>query len=105
MNRQSLEFSGDAVHKGLGPASLLPTEPSKHEISGYNKTSDPASSLTFSFLTVQLSSSVSKAQIAHSHKASSIPSVINMKLLLALSAFLAIAATEALAAPNPGICL
>lgn len=98
----SLEFSGEVVHKGLGPASLLPMGPAKHDISGYNKASDPASTLTFPFLAAQLSSSVS---IAHFHETSSILSVIPMKLLLALYALLVIASTKALAAPSPGMSL
>lgn len=76
LNRESLEFSGEAVHKGLSPASLLPMEPAKHEISGYDKASDLTSTWTFSFLTTQLSSSVFRAQIAHPHKTFSILSVI-----------------------------
>lgn len=90
LNRHSLEFSGEAAN---------------HEISGYNRASDPASTLTFPFLAAQLSSSVSEAQIAHFHQTSSILNVITMKLLLALSAFLVIASTKALAAPSPGMCL
>lgn len=96
----SLEYSGEAVHKVLSPASLLPMGPAKREISGYNKASDPAST---SNLCPSPCTSLLQARIFH--QTSSIPSVITMKLLLALSALLVIASTNPLEAPNPGICL
>ena len=106
LTRQSLEFPGEAVHKGLGRSSFsLPSKPARHEISANTKVGDPASTWPILFLMAQLASSASKCHI-HSHKTPSILSTIPMKFLqVALLAFLAIASVGALTTPNPGICL
>lgn len=106
LTRQSLEFPGEAVHRGLSSSSFsLLSEPARHEISANKKVGDPASTWPIFLLTAQLSSSASKCHI-HFHKTPSILSIITMKFLqVAPLAFLAIASVEALATPNPGICL